>query len=398
MAREETLRDGSALAMQSSGRFMTGRMRWVLIISGIVFALLILWLKFVPWLFMNVIMSKSDFIQPQAVSTTHAVKLPWQGQVSSVGTLHAVQGADMAAEVAGIVTKINFQPGQDVQKGDLLIQLRDDSDRGTLAALRATADQYTVTYKRNAALAQSNAISKQAYDQALANWKSAVAQAEAQAAMVEKKAIRAPFSGRIGIRQVDVGQYVNAGTTMVTLQQLDPINVDFTVAQQQAVILKPGDPITVTTDAVPGKVFKGKILALDPKVDSATRNVRVRAEISNPGKILLPGMFANVSTDIGTPRPQLTLPQTAVTYNPYGDVVYVVTPAKNDKGKDILVANQRFVTVGETRGDQVAILSGITEKDVVVSAGQLKLKNGAVVFVNNSIRMPNDAAPNPIQQ
>jgi RND family efflux transporter, MFP subunit len=392
-------REGTgATAMGTLGGYMTKRMRWVLIIAAVVFVLLIAYLKVLPWVFMNVIMSKSDFIQPQAVSTVHAVRSAWQGQVSSVGTLHAVEGSDLASEVAGIVTKIGFTPGQDVEKGQLLIQLRDDSDRGTLASLRATAEQNRLTYQRNVSLAKENAISKQAFDQATANWKSAEAQAEAQAATVEKKAIRAPFSGRVGIRQVDVGQYVNAGTVLVTLQELDPIDVDFTVPQQQAASLKAGDPVNVTTDALPGKIFKGKILALDPKVDPATRNVRVRAEIANPGKTLLPGMFANVITDIGHARPQLTLPQTAVTYNPYGDVVYVVTPSKNEKGKDILVANQRFVTVGETRGDQVAVVSGISEQDVVVSAGQLKLKNGAVVFVNNSVRMPNDPAPHPIQQ
>lgn len=377
---------------------MTPRMRWVLIISAVVFALLILWLKFVPWLFMNVLMSKSDFIQPQAVSTAHALKTPWQSQVRAVGTLHAVQGADLAPEVAGIVTKIGFKPGEDVAAGQVLVQLRDDSDRAQLAAMRATAEQNTLTYKRNVALSKSNAISPQAFDVATANMRSAVAQAEAQAALVEKKSIRAPFSGRVGIRQVDVGQYVNAGTVVVTLQQLDPIDIDFTIPQQQLAVLKAGDPVTVTSDGVPGRTFKGRILALDPKVDPVTRNVRVRAEVANPDKALIPGMFATVVTAIGGAQPQLTLPQTAISYNPYGDVVYVVTPSKNEKGKDILVANQRFVTVGETRGDQVAVLSGITDKDEVVTTGQLKLKNGAVVFINNSVRLPNNPAPNPVQQ
>jgi len=392
---------GSAASQNGAtglGRYMSRRMWWVIIASAIVFVLLFAYLKVLPWLFMNVFMSKSDFVQAQAVSAASPVKSLWQGQIKSVGTLHAVQGADLASEVAGIVTKIDFKPGDDVPAGKILIQLRDDTDRATLAALRATAEQYTVTYKRNALLAQANAISKQAYDQAVANWKSAVAEADAQAALVEKKAIRAPFAGRVGIRQVDVGQYVGAGTTMVTLQQLDPIDVDFSVSQQQASILKPGDAVLVSSDAVPGKTFKGRVLALDPKVDSTTRTVRVRAEVANPEKTLIPGMFATVVTDIGSARQALTLPQTAVTYNPYGDVVYVVTPSKNEKGKDILVANQRFVTLGETRGDQVAILSGITDRDLVVTAGQLKLKNGAVVFVNNSVRMPNNPAPNPIQQ
>lgn len=398
LGREDTLRAGLDTGVSGWRRHMTPRMRWVLIISAVVFTLLILWLKFVPWLFMNVLMSKSDFIQPQAVSAAHATRTPWQLQVRAVGTLHAVQGADLAPEVAGIVTRIGFKPGEDVAAGQILIQLRDDSDRAQLAALRAAAEQNTLTYRRNVALAKSNAISPQAFDIATANMKSAVAQADAQAALVEKKAIRAPFAGRVGIRQVDVGQYVNAGNVVVTLQQLDPIDVDFTIPQQQLAILKAGDPVIVTSDGVPGRTFQGRVLALDPKVDPVTRNVRVRAEVSNPDKTLIPGMFATVVTAVGSAQPRLTLPQTAISYNPYGDVVYVVTPSKNEKGKDILVADQRFVTVGETRGDQVAVLSGITEKDLVVTTGQLKLKNGAVVFINNSVRLPNNPAPNPIQQ
>ena len=236
--REDTLRAGLDTQVGGWRRHMTPRMRWVLIISAVVFAVLILWLKFVPWLFMNVIMSKSDFIQPQAVSTAHAVSTPWQSQVRAVGTLHAVQGADLAPEVAGIVTKIGFKPGDDVAAGQVLVQLRDDSDRAQLAALRATAEQNTLTYKRNVSLSKANAISPQAFDVATANMKSAAAQAEAQSALVEKKAIRAPFSGRVGIRQVDVGQYVNAGTVVVTLQQLDPIDIDFTVPQATVALVE----------------------------------------------------------------------------------------------------------------------------------------------------------------
>jgi len=379
-------------------RYMTPRMRWVLIIAAIVFVLFFAYLVVLPYVIMNFVLTKSDFVQPQAVSTTRPVKTVWQGQIQAVGTFHAVQGADLAAEVAGIVTKTDFNPGDDVPAGKILIQLRDDSDRAQLSALRATAEQALQTYNRNVALSQANAISKQAYDTAVANMKSSRAQVEAQDALVEKKAIRAPFAGRVGIRQVDVGQYIAAGTTLVTLQHLDPIDVDFSVPQQQAGVLKPGDTVKVVSDSAPGKSFEGKIVALDPKVDSATRNVRVRAEVSNPDKTLLPGMFATVLTDVGSTKRLLTLPQTAITYNPYGDVVYVLGKSKNEKGKEVQIVNQRFVTLGETRGDQVAVLSGVTEKDLVVSTGQLKLKNGAVVVVNNTIKLPNDAAPNPTQQ
>lgn len=396
--REGTWLSRDSASVQAGVRkYMTRRMRWLLIVSAIVLVLLFVWLKAVPWYFINIVMPKMP-TPAQTVSTVHPHHAMWQTQVRAVGTLHAVEGADLASEVSGIVTRIAFNPGDDVKKGQLLVQLRDDSDRAQLQALRASAEQAAQTYARNAALMRTNAISKQQYDTAVANMKSSRAQADAQAATVDKKAIRAPFAGRVGIRMVDVGQYVNAGTALVTLQQLDPIYVDFTVPQQQAGVLKPGDSVTLTSDVARGRRFSGHIIALDPKVDPLTRNVRVRAEIGNPGKVLIPGMFGTVLTSVGAPQPLLTLPQTAITFNPYGDTVYVVTKGKNEKGEDDLVANQRFVVLGETRGDQVAVIEGLSPRDTVVSAGQLKLKNGSPVNVNNAVRLPNDAAPNPVQQ
>ena len=344
-------------------------------------------------------MPKDAFTPIQTVSTVRAQQTQWQGELRSVGSLHAVQGADLSAEITGLVTKISFAAGQDVRKGALLVQLRDDSDRAQLAALRASAELARLTYMRDAALIKSNAISQTEYDTALANMKNSQAQADAQAAIVEKKAIRAPFDGRVGIRQVDVGQYVNAGQVLVTLQQLDPIYVDFQVPQQQLSQLSVGDKVGLTTDAVAGKTFTGQIVAFDPKVDPDTRNVHVRAMIANPGKVLLPGMFATAITNVGRPSERVTLPLTALTFNPYGDTVFIVTKdGKGDGGKDKLVAQQRFVTIGETRGDQVAILSGITPKDTVVTTGQLKLKNGALIKVNNGVSLPNNPAPVPVDR
>jgi membrane fusion protein (multidrug efflux system) len=332
------------------------------------------------------------------VATTHAVATPWQTQLKAVATLRAIDGADLSSELAGIVAKIAFQPGQDVKQGTLLVQLRDDSDRATLAAARASADEAQRTYKRYAELLKTQAISQTAYDQALAAMLSTKATAEAQAATVAKKAISAPFDGRVGIRQVDVGQYVAAGTTVVTLQRLDPIYADFQIAQQQVPTLKPGDKVRLTSDTFPDRSFSGTVIALDPKVDTATRTVRVRAEIANPGKLLLPGMFASVVTEIGKPSQPLTLPQTAITFNTYGNIVFVVEHGKDQNGKDQLMVQQRFVTTGETRGDQIIILSGITPKDEVVSAGANKLKNGSVIAVNNQVTLPNDANPHPKEQ
>jgi membrane fusion protein (multidrug efflux system) len=251
------------------------------------------------------------------------------------------------------------------------------------------------TYQRDAALNKANAISKQAYDTALADMQSARAQADAQAALVAKKAIKAPYDGRVGINQVDVGQYVSAGQVLVTLQQLEPIYVDFQVPQQQLGELKVGATIALTSDVAAGKQFQGHVVAFDPKADPATRNVHVRAVVRNPGKVLLPGMFATVNVDVKKPVERVTLPQTALVFNPYGDTVFVVTHGKDEKGQPALVVHQRFVTIGERRGDQVAIVSGVTPKDVIVNSGQIKLKNGTAVTINNSIKLPDNPAPTP---
>jgi membrane fusion protein, multidrug efflux system len=376
----------------------TRRMWIMLAITGGIILLLVIWTVGVPYVFMNLLMPKGGFVQAQTVSTVRPQKLMWQTQIHSVGTLHAVEGSDLAAELAGTVVRIGFKPGQDVKKGTLLVQLNDDSDRAQLAALRASAELATQTYIRYRALLQSNAISRQQYDSAFASMKNARALTDTQSALVAKKSVHALFDGRVGIRTVDVGQYVTAGQVVVTLQQLDPIYVDFTVPQQQISALKTGYQVSLVTDAVPGRVFIGRIDATDSKADSLTRNVRVRALVNNPDKMLLPGMFASVVTEVGAAHPLLTLPQTAITYNPYGDTVFVVVKQKQDDGKETLIAEQRFITLGETRGDQVAVLSGLTARDVVVSNGQIKLKNGTPVIPNNAVHLPNDPAPTPIQQ
>jgi membrane fusion protein, multidrug efflux system len=377
------------------GRFLTRRMIMMLAITLGLLALIFAFLIGKSLVVANIMANMKTIT---TVSTTHAKPTPWQTQLKAVGTLHAIDGADLSSELAGIVTKIGFEPGQDVKKGTLLVQLRDDSDRATLASDRASADQALRTYRRYVELNKTNAISQTAYDQALASMLSTKAAAESQAATVDKKAIRAPFDGRIGIRQIDIGQYVAAGTTVVTLQRLDPIYVDFSIAQQQLPNVRTGDSVQLVSDTFPGRVFPGKVIALDPKVDTTTRTLRVRAEIANPQKLLLPGMFANVTIDVGVPQQPLTLPQTAITYNTYGNIVFVVQTSKDDKGKNQLISQQRFVSTGETRGDQIVILSGITAQDEVVSAGANKLKNGAPISVNNSVKLPNDANPHPKEQ
>ena len=360
--------------------FFTKRMIVMLIC---VFAVLLLVFGFIIGKGLIVSAYMKNMVQTTTVATTQARPTVWQTRLREPGSMHAVEGADLASEAAGLVTGIGFVAGQDVKNGALLVQLRDDTEK-------AAAEEAQQTYRRYAALIKTQAISQSNYDSALANLKST-------RAAVEKKTIRAPFDGRVGIRNVDVGQYVSAGTVLVTLQQLDPIYVDFQVPQQQLALLKVGSKVLLTSDAVAGETFAGEIAAFDPKVSEATRTVRVRAAVRNPGKKLLPGMFASVIVDAGQPRNFLTLPQTAVTFNTYGNTVFVVA-RQTVGGKAQLVAEQRFIVTGDTRGDQIAVLSGITPKDVVVSSGANKLKNGSVVTVNNTIVLPNDSDPHPEEE
>lgn len=358
-------------------RYLSKRM---LVMLGCVGAILVLIFGYVTVSGLITARMMRSMVQATTVATTSVQKTMWQTQLQAVGSLHAVHGADLAAESSGIVTRIAFVAGQDVKKGQLLVQLRDDSER-------ADAEEALRTYKRDAELIKTNAVSQSDYDTAVANMKSTKA-------AVEEKVVRAPYDGRVGIRQVDLGAYVSAGTTMVTLQQLDPIYVDFKVAQQQLPYLAVGGKVTFTTDVLPGKTFSGEIEAFDPKVDEDTRTITVRALIHNPKKTLMPGMFGTTIVLAGAPQSFMTLPQTVITYNTYGNVVYVVKKETVD-GKEQLVADQRFVTTGETRGDQVAILSGLKSTDVVVSSGTQKIKNGSILTINNAVSLPNDSNPHP---
>lgn len=343
---------------------------------------------------------------PQTVSTTQVQKLQWQTQFTAVGTLNPVRGADLSTEVAGLVRTVHFKSGQDVKAGALLVELNADSDIALLHSAEAAAAQAATVLKRDQAQLAVQAVSQAQIDADTNDLKAKRAQVEQQAAVVAKKSIRAPFSGRLGITALNPGQYVNAGDKLVTLQTLDPIYADFSLPQQQLAGLAVGQVVNLTVDTFPGQSFTGKINAISPKVDSTTRNVQVEATVSNPKLLLLPGMFANVKIDIGGVQEQLTLPSTAVTYNPYGSTVYVVkeaeppkagspAPAANPSGKPQLVAQQVFIETGPTRGDQISIVKGLTAGQVVVSSGQNKLKNGSPVTVDNSVQPTNDAAPTP---
>ena len=335
-------------------------------------------------------------VPAQTVSTVKAAYSEWQPSIAAVGTLRAVRGADLAPEVAGIVNAIHFKSGDEVKAGAPLVDLNTAQEAAQLQALQAAAQLAEINYARDSQQLKVKAVSQAVVDADAANLKAALAQVAQQRALIDKKLIRAPFAGRLGIRAVDLGQYLSPGTKLVTLQALDPILVDFTVPQSMLEQISVGQEVAAKSDAFPGEQFGGKVSAIDAKVDSATRNVTVRAALSNPKHRLLPGMFATVQVASGAAQRRLTLPQTAISYNPYGDVVYVVEEqGKGPDGKPKLVAQQRFVTTGATRGDQVAVLSGVKEGDQVVSAGQIKLHNGSPVLINNAVQPTDNPAPQP---
>jgi membrane fusion protein (multidrug efflux system) len=313
-----------------------------------------------------------------------------------VGTLTAVNGADLSVEVSGIVEEIAFNSGDAVEAGTVLMRLRANDDLGRLHSLEAAADLASATYTRDLKQFQIRAISHAALDASAANLKSAKAQLAEQQAIVNKKSIIAPFAGQLGIRNVNVGQFVTPGTKVVTLQVLDPIYLDFFLPQQDVSKIKTEQKVTARVDAFPDETFEGAISGIDPKVDAATRNVAVRATLYNPGHKLLPGMYGTADVIAGAAHRYLTVPQTAITFNPYGNTVYLVDN-KGTKEKPQLVARQTFVTTGETRGDQVAILRGIKDGDTIVSAGQLKLQNGTPLIINNSIQPTNNPRPTPTE-
>jgi membrane fusion protein, multidrug efflux system len=331
---------------------------------------------------------------PQTVSATRAEYSRWQPTIEAVGSLRAVKGADLSLEVSGVVDSISFNSGDDVEQGALLLKLRADDDTAKLVSLQATAELSELTYERDLKQFKIQAVSQATLDTDTANLKNAKAQVAEQQAVLDKKSLRAPFAGHLGIRAVDLGQYLSAGTTIVTLQALDPIFVDFFLPQQSVDQVRIGQAVTVTIDAFKERNFPGEIAAINPKVDASSRNVQVRATLQNPDHKLLPGMYATIDIATGAPQNYITLPQTAITYNPYGDTVYVVdNKSGSADGKRPLIARQTFVTTGATRGDQVAVLKGVNEGDMIVTAGQIKLHNGSPVSIDNSVTPTADAAP-----
>lgn len=332
---------------------------------------------------------------PEAVTTIVAQQETWPATLTAIGTAAAVQGVTVSADLPGTVEYIGFESGQSVRQGAVLVRLDTRQERAQLAAVEAQRELAGLNYDRMKGLLDERVISRAEYDRAMADQKQAAAQAGEIRAAIERKTIRAAFSGILGIRQVNLGQYLAAGDPVVLLQSLNPIYVNFGVPQQAASQLRIGLDVGVTANEAAGVEFRGRITAIDAVVDEATRNVQVQATLPNPGGTLRPGMFVQTELALGTSRSVVTLPATAVSYAPFGDSVFVVSDLEGPNGESYRGVRQQFVKLGGSRGDQIAVVSGVKAGDEVVTSGVFKLRNGAAIVVNNKVRPANDARPRP---
>jgi membrane fusion protein (multidrug efflux system) len=329
---------------------------------------------------------------PETVTAAAARKDSWEIVVKAIGSLQAVQGVMVTAELPGKVTEISFDPGSVAKAGELLVQQDTSTEEAQLRVAEAAETLALTNFERLRELHARKIVSKAEYDNAEAQCKQASAQSDNIRALIAKKGIRAPFSGRLGIRLIDLGQVLNIGQEIVSLQTLDPIFVNFLLPQQELRRVRPGLPVRVTTDALPGEVIEGEISAINPQVDPATRNIRIQATASNAQEHLRPGMFVNVGVVLPLQNEVLAIPATAVLYAPYSDSVFVVEEDEKE-GRRAQILRQQFVRVGERRGDFVSVLSSLNEGDVVVSTGVFKLRNGQEVVVDNTLAPEFHLAP-----
>jgi membrane fusion protein (multidrug efflux system) len=329
------------------------------------------------------------------VTTIKAEAQTWNPTLRAVGTLTAENGVTLSSEVAGTMATIDFESGAKVEAGTLLAQLDVAVEQAQLRSAEASAELARLNAERIRELRNKDTLAQADLDTVEAQLKQATANAEAIRAAIEKKTFRAPFAGTLGIRKVNVGQYVNAGQAIVELQTLDPIHVDFSLPQKNVSAITVGQVVSVTTDGAADAVFAGQVTSFDPRVDATTRNLRIRATLANTGERLRPGMFANVDVLLAAGEPVVIIPSSAVLFAPYGDSIFVVEHKKSEDGKEILTVRQQTVRLGATRGDFVAIISGLKAGEEVVSTGAFKLRNGAQVTINNEVVPPALLDPKP---
>jgi len=332
---------------------------------------------------------------PEAVTSIVTQREQWPASMTAIGTIEAVHGVMVSADLPGTVARINFDSGKAVREGEILVELDTRQERAQLASLEAQRDLAKVNFGRMQELVNAGVISRMDYDQATAQQKATEANVAEIRATIDRKTIRAPFSGILGIRKVNLGQYLPAGSPVVSNQSLNPIYVNVGVPQQAAAQVHVGRNLRVTTEDVAGKVFAGSVTAIDSEVDPTTRNIQVQATLSNPEGKLRPGMFVQVEMPLGASRSVIALPASAINYAPYGDSVFVITDLKDPTGKTYRGVRQQFVKVEGARGDQVGVISGLNPGEEVVTSGVFKLRNGAAVQVNNKVQPGNSPAPKP---
>ena len=332
---------------------------------------------------------------PEAVTTIVAQREDWPATLTAIGTMAAVQGVTVSTDLPGTVDRIAFESGKAVRAGAVLVQLDTRQERSQLAALEAQRDLARLNFARMKDLLQQKVIAQSEYDRAMTDQKETDARLGETQTTIERKTIRAPFSGILGIRQVNRGQYLAAGDPVVGLQSLNPIYVNFGVPQQDAGQIRVGRDVRITAEDLQNANFVGRVTAIDSKVDQATRNVQVQATLPNPAGNLRPGMFVQTELNLGASRAVIALPAPAISYAPFGDSVFVVSDLKDPNGKPYRGVRQQFVKLGGSRGDQVAVVSGINPGDEVVTSGVFKLRNGAAVVVNNKVKPANNPKPKP---
>jgi membrane fusion protein (multidrug efflux system) len=367
--------------------------KFLIVIAG--FIVVVLMLGAVKVAQIKEMSSVSHVPPPTAVTTAAAEAVEWRSQIDSIGTLAPVEGVTLGADADGIISKISVENGAAVKTGDVLVELDASVELAQLAAAQARADLSRVNYDRAKDLFDRNATSKSEFDLADATQKQSIADMAAISAQIAKKQVRAPFDGRVGIREVNVGQFVARGRSLLPLQKLNPIFVNFGIPQRFLPALASGQEVDVKVDAFPDRIFKGKITAVNSEVDSATRNISVQATLENPNEVLRSGMFARVAVEMTATTPQVAVPATSVAYASYGNSVFIVEKMKDKDGKEFLGVRQQFVKLGPARGDLVAIAEGLKAGDVIVTSGVFKLRNGVPVQINNTSLPGADSAPKP---
>ena len=330
-------------------------------------------------------------VAPVTVSTAEALADMWALSLTAVGTVQAVKGTDVTTEASGIVDSIQFESGDSVEAGTLLVTLDRSTDLADLAALEAQAELSRQELDRAASLFERSAVSRSELDRRAAEARAFEANVDAQRARIAQKVIRAPFAGELGIREVNLGQHISPGTPIVSLQSLDPIYVNFKMPQQMLAQVRTGLTVKISLEAFPDRELIGEITAVDPAVEMSTRNFEAQATLANADHVLRPGMFAQVEVDLGTTEPVIVVPQTALSFNPYGDSVWVITDADGDA----FAAERRLVEIGRRRGDLVQIASGLTVGERIATSGLLKLRNGSTVNINNEVQPSAESAPKP---